>query len=323
MFAMLLALAAAAGFGGSDFAAGLAARGTSVVRVTIVAEVAGAVLGLLIVPWISVRAPSAADAGWGAAAGVSGVIGAMALYLGFRHAAFSVASTLSAVGSAALSVLAGLLFGERPGGLSLAGIALALPAIAAVSASPGRRRARPQPSTQPGLPLPPAPESWPDQEPEQEPGQGQGPRTRPAHTGRHLAGVGYGLVAGAGFALYFIGLSRAGPGAGLWPVLVAQLTALVVAAGAGVVTGQLRLPPAGTLPLAALTGVAGVAGTACFFLATHAGLLAVTAVITSLYPAGTIMLARVLLGERLTLVRLAGLLLAAGSVVLIAVGGTG
>jgi drug/metabolite transporter (DMT)-like permease len=323
MFAMLLALAAAAGFGGSDFAAGLAARGTSVVRVTIMAQVAGAVLGLLIVPWLSVRAPSAADAGWGAAAGVSGVIGAMALYLGFRHAAFSVASTLSAVGSAALSVLAGLLFGERPGGLSLAGIALALPAIAAVSASPGRRRARPVPRTPPGLLPPPEPGSRPYQEPGQEPGQEPAPRPRPAHTGRHLAGVGYGLVAGAGFALYFIGLSRAGPGAGLWPVLVAQLTALAVAAAAGVVTGQLRLPPAGTLPLAALTGVAGVAGTACFFLATHAGLLAVTAVITSLYPAGTIMLARVLLGERITLVRLAGLLLAAGSVVLIAVGGTG
>lgn len=327
MFAMLLALAAAAGFGGSDFAAGLAARGTSVIRVTILAQVAGAVLGLLIVPWLGVRAPSAADAGWGAAAGVSGVIGAMALYLGFRHAAFSVASTLSAVGSAALSVLAGLLFGERPGGLSLAGIALALPAIAAVSASPGRRRTRPGSRTQPGVSPQPEPGSRPEQEPDQEPKREPGPRPaqrmRPAHTGQHLAGVGYGLVAGAGFALYFIGLSRAGPGAGLWPVLVAQLTALAVAAGAGLVTGQLRLPPAGTLPLAALTGVAGVAGTACFFLATHAGLLAVTAVITSLYPAGTIMLARVLLGERITLVRLGGLLLAAGSVVLIALGGTG
>lgn len=340
MFAMLLALAAAAGFGGSDFAAGLAARGTSVIRVTILAQVAGAVLGLLIVPWLSVRAPSAADAGWGAAAGVSGVIGGMALYLGFRHAAFSVASTLSAVGSAALSVLAGLLFGERPGGLSLAGIALALPAIVAVSASPGwrprpGRRAQPEPitqrepgtqpepSAQPGLLPHVEPGPRPERGPEPEPGPGQAQRARPAHTGRHLAGVGYGLVAGAGFALYFIGLSRAGPGAGLWPVLVAQLTALAVAAGAGLVTGQLRLPPAGTLPLAALTGVAGVAGTACFFLATHAGLLAVTAVITSLYPAGTIMLARVLLGERITLVRLGGLLLAAGSVVLIAVGGTG
>jgi drug/metabolite transporter (DMT)-like permease len=60
-----------------------------------------------------------------------------------------------------------------------------------------------------------------------------------------------------------------------------------------------------------------------FFLATHHGLLAITAVITSLYPAGTILLARVLLGERLTRLRLAGLCLAAVSVALIAVGGAG
>jgi drug/metabolite transporter (DMT)-like permease len=66
-----------------------------------------------------------------------------------------------------------------------------------------------------------------------------------------------------------------------------------------------------------------MAGTVCFYQATHAGLLAVTAVITSLYPAGTILLARVLLGERLTAVRLAGLCLAAASVALIAVGGAG
>jgi len=57
-----------------------------------------------------------------------------------------------------------------------------------------------------------------------------------------------------------------------------------------------------------------------YFLATHHGLLAITAVITSLYPAVTIMLARVLLGERLTAVRLTGLLLAAASVALIAAG---
>jgi drug/metabolite transporter (DMT)-like permease len=69
---------------------------------------------------------------------VSGVVEAIALYLGFRHAPFSVASSVSAVGAAAFSILAGLLLGERPGALSLAGIALALPAIAAVSASASR-----------------------------------------------------------------------------------------------------------------------------------------------------------------------------------------
>jgi drug/metabolite transporter (DMT)-like permease len=58
-----------------------------------------------------------------------------------------------------------------------------------------------------------------------------------------------------------------------------------------------------------------------YFLAAHHGLLAVAAVLSSLYPAVTILLARLLVGERLTAVRLAGLSLAAASVALIAVGG--
>jgi drug/metabolite transporter (DMT)-like permease len=60
-----------------------------------------------------------------------------------------------------------------------------------------------------------------------------------------------------------------------------------------------------------------------FFLSTHHGLLAVTAVITSLYPAETILLARLLSGERLTAVRIIGLCLAGASVGLIAAGGAG
>jgi hypothetical protein len=64
-------------------------------------------------------------------------------------------------------------------------------------------------------------------------------------------------------------------------------------------------------------------GSACYFVAAHLGLLAITAVITSLYPGSTILLARVLIGERLTRTRLAGLGLAAASVALIAVGGSG
>ena len=72
-----------------------------------------------------------------------------------------------------------------------------------------------------------------------------------------------------------------------------------------------------------LSGITAAAGTLTYFLATHRGLLAVTAVIASLYPAGTIVMARVLLGERLTAVPVAGLCLAAASVALIAVAGTG
>jgi drug/metabolite transporter (DMT)-like permease len=75
--------------------------------------------------------------------------------------------------------------------------------------------------------------------------------------------------------------------------------------------------------LAAAAGLIGAPATILYVVATHRGLLAIAAVISSLYPAVTIMLARVLLGERLTAVRLAGLALAAAAVTLIAVGGTG
>jgi drug/metabolite transporter (DMT)-like permease len=316
MLAVVLALMSAIGFGSSDFTAGLATRATSVIRVTIVDQLTSLMLALLIVPWVGARALSPAAAGWGAAAGVAGVAGAMVLYLGFRNAEFSVASTLSAVGSAVLSVVAGLLFGERPGTLALVGIALALPAIAAVSASPASAAsvASAASAVSPAVPggAEPAAGAVPSR---------TGPAGGSAAVGRQAAGVAYGLVAGVGFALYFVGLDRAGSGSGLWPVLVGQLASLLVVVGIGAATRQLRLPPSGARMQSVLTGTTGVAGTMFFFLASHEGLLAITAVITTLYPGGTILLARLLLGERLTRVRLAGLCLAAASVALIAVAG--
>jgi hypothetical protein len=77
----------------------------------------------------------------------------MALYMGFRHAAFSVASPVSAVAAAGLSALAGMLSSERPGALSLAGMLLTVPAILAVSVSAARLDAA-QPHKRDLLPLP-------------------------------------------------------------------------------------------------------------------------------------------------------------------------
>jgi drug/metabolite transporter (DMT)-like permease len=135
MLAIVLALASAISYGGSDFAAGLAARSVSVIQVTLVASAAALAAVAAAVPFAAAHPPQAAALAWGAAAGLGGTLGALALYLGFRHAAFSVAGPLSAVGTAGFSVLAGLLLGERPTALALAGIVLALPAIVGVSAS--------------------------------------------------------------------------------------------------------------------------------------------------------------------------------------------
>jgi drug/metabolite transporter (DMT)-like permease len=313
VLAVLLSLASALGYGSSDYAAGLAGRSASVVQVTILAEAVAVAVTLAIVPWLSPQPPGLATVAWSAAGGLGGVVGAMALYLGFRQAAFSVAAPLSAVASAGFSVLAGLLFGEHPGRLALAGIALALPAIIAVSVSP-----RPPPAPEPaGSELAAREPATP------EPAGLRAPGRRSAVSRLSSSGALWGLTAGTGFGVLFIGLNRAGSSRDLWPLAISQVTSLVAVILLGAVRGQLRLPARRASGLAVITGVTGAVGGLCYFLATHAGLLAVTAVITSLYPASTILLARLLIGERLTAVRIGGLCLAAASVGLIAASGTG
>ena len=135
MLAIVLALASAIGYGGSDFAAGLASRSAGVIQVTLLASAVSVIVAAAALPFAAGHPPSSAALAWGAVAGLGGTTGALALYLGFRHAAFSVAGPISAVGAAGFSVLAGLLLGERPTALALTGIVLALPAIVAVSAS--------------------------------------------------------------------------------------------------------------------------------------------------------------------------------------------
>jgi drug/metabolite transporter (DMT)-like permease len=339
MLAIVLALASAIGYGGSDFAAGLASRSAGILQVTLLATTVSVLPVAATLPFAGGgHLPSAAALAWGAGAGLGGTVGALALYFGYRQAAFSVAGPLSAVGAAGFSVLAGLLFGERPTALALTGIVLALPAIVGVSAS--------------------AASAGGDDHDEDDDGDtgtdgdggagtdgdggtgadgdragddgaggddaggddgdgGAGARGRPA------AGVVAGLIAGAGFALLFIGLDRAGSGSGLWPVAASQAAELVAVFAAAAVTGNVRLPAARAGWLAVITGVAGTTATILYFFATHEGFLAVTAVLTSLYPAVTIVLARTLLGERLTGLRVAGLSLAAVCVALIAAGGAG
>ena len=312
MLAVLLALASAAGYGASDFAAGLAARRASVLRITFIATVCSLVLTVVVLPWGAGHAPSAAALGWGVAAGLGGMSGALALYLGFRHAAFSVAGPISAVGAAGLAVIVGVLLGERPPALSLAGIAVALPAIVLVSLT----AAPPGETSEPLTPGPAAPHPVT-------------PDLAAPHQATHRAwqGVAWGLAAGTGFALLFVGLNRAGSGAGIWPVFSGQAAETAVLAGLVALTRGLRAAltsarSTDTAVLAVLTGVTGGGATIAYFFATQHGFLAITAVLTSLYPAITIGLARVLVHERLSAARLAGLILAGASVTLIALGGS-
>jgi drug/metabolite transporter (DMT)-like permease len=298
VLAVVLALASAIGYGGSDFAAGLASRSAPVIQITLLASAVSALIVVAALPFAASPGPSATALAWGFAAGLGGTLGAFALYLGFRYAAFSVAAPLSAVAAAGFSVLAGLLYGERPTTLALTGIVLALPAIVGVSVSAG------------------------GEEQEQEEAAAEEGAATGTHAGRPAAGVLLGLLAGVGFALLFIGLDRAGSGSGLWPVVAATAGEFAAALVAAMAVRSFALCGGRARLLAVITGVAGATGTILFFFATHQGFLAVTAVLTSLYPAVTIVLARTVLGERLTALRLGGLVTAGACVTLIALGGT-
>jgi len=283
VLAILLALAAAAGWGTADFLAGTAARRDgSVLRVTVAVYAAGTLvmLALCLASWQHRDKVALSPVLWGALSGVGSGTGALFLVAGFRRAPFSVAGPLSALVGAALPALAGVALGERPAGMAWAGIALAFPALALVSASSGGR------------------------------GQRGG-----------LAGVTLGIAAGIGCGISLAALAKTTAAAGLWPLLAMQAAALLVTLAVAALSGNLHRPGPRSRLLSGASGITSALAAVWYLAAVHAGMLTVVAVVTSLFPAATIILARACDRERLGLMRLAGLLVAAVSVSLIAASG--
>ncbi|MEZ5215458.1 MAG: hypothetical protein R2715_02430 [Ilumatobacteraceae bacterium] len=162
--AALLALAAAVGWGSSDYAAGVASRKSTAVSVVVLTHFAS-VLALLVVSIdardvVSIAAgtgssgrgveigldlagfriagsPSSLDLLWGAAAGLSGGMGALFLYRGLARGAMAVVAPITAAGAAAMPAVFGVATGESISPLGIAGLLLALVAIVMVSMSGG------------------------------------------------------------------------------------------------------------------------------------------------------------------------------------------
>jgi len=236
-------------------------------------------------------------AGWAAASGVCGAAGLVAFYAGFATAPISVVAPVAALVSAVLPVGVAIAGGERPAATVIAGGLICLVAIVLVSAQPADHDgARPHDGP-----------------------QDHGSGRRLVSPGR-LRALGYGAAAGAGFGLFFIFLKNAGQSGVLWPVAIARSAGTVIAFGIVLAT-RTRMPwrQRGITGIALLSGAVDAAANVCYVLATRAGLFGLAVVITSLYPGMTVLLARVLLGERLRWLQRAGLLVAAVGVVLVTV----
>ena len=264
---LAFAVAAALCYGAADFCGGLASRRTPTLAVVVWSQASGLLIllpALALVPGIA----RPADLGWGLACGVSGAFAIALLYRGLAVGVMSVVSPITAVLAAAIPVAFGVARGERPATTALIGIACALAAVVLVSAAP------PDPAA-------------------------NAPLARALRSRRWPPGIPEALGSGAAFGFFFIALAQTRLDAGLYPLLGTRLTSLAILAGfAFAARRPLRVARPG-LPVVILAGGLDMGANIFYVLAAHAGPLSIAAVVTSLYPAGTVALAALLLHERL------------------------
>lgn len=281
--AIVLGLAAALTYGVADFIGGFVTRRADVFTVVLLSQTIGSSLMLAALPWFLNDAATGQALGFGAAAGIGGATGVILLYRGLATGRMSVVAPITAVEAASVPVVFGLSTGERPSEAALAGVAIALVAVALVSSAS-------DPNDAGDLP------------------------------GQRWAGVPEALGAGLGFGAFFILLNEGGAETGLWPLVAARTSSLVLVGGAALLTRRPLRPPAGTGRGIAAAGVLDVTANLCYLLATRRGLLSIVAVLTSMYPASTVILARAVLHERFRPSQVAGLACAVVGIALIALG---
>ncbi|HUH06797.1 MAG TPA: DMT family transporter [Egibacteraceae bacterium] len=307
----LLGLAAALTYGSADFLGGLITRRTGALRAVLWSQVAGLALAAALLPCFTRSGASAGALGWGAASGIAGGSGVVLLYRGLSIGRMSVVAPVTGVIAAAVPVAVSMMLGERPSALALVGVAVALVAVVLISAM-SEQAAEHSHAT-------PAPAVVPS--PVGAHADGAISRTRGGVAAVwRQPGALEALGAGVSFGVFFLLLARAGTDAGMWPMIGVRTGSLTLVAALALARRQtLRVPRSALWPLAVVGGLDMFANL-LFLLATATELVSLAAVLTSLYPAATVLLARIVLGERMTPPQLVGLGFAALGVALIGLG---
>lgn len=143
--------------------------------------------------------------------------------------------------------------------------------------------------------------------------------SRPERAKGRPEGLGLALLAGCGFGCFFILISRVNPTATFWPLAMARFTSVLFLLIMVRLRRQPIMPKMAVAPYILLAGVLDAIGNAFFVLATHAGRLDIAAVLSSLYPAATVILAALVLRERVNRIQAIGILIALIAVPLISV----
>ena len=287
----LLALLAAALWGGGDFSGGMGVKhagGTTgaALRVVLLSHSMSFTV-LLTAAWLRGDVfPHGATLAWGIGAGVAGGLSLTMFYIALSRGAMGASAAVSGLLAAAIPAVVSMSKEGSPGGLKLAGFLLAGAAIWMIAA-------------------------------------GENAEAVKADTGTMWLSV----VAGAGFGIYFVALKMAGSAGLVWPMATARMGSIsvcsLVLVGVLLTTGG-KGEGAATVNKAVVkwamsTAVLDTSGNLLYIAATRSGRMDVAAVLASLYPASTILLAAWTLHERPTRRQGLGMAVAAAAVVMITV----
>lgn len=271
-------LTSAAMWGSADFSGGLASKRLSVYGVAILSQAAGYLLLLVMALLFHEPIPPTEQLAFGFAAGLVGMVGLVSLYKALSMGEMNVAAPLTAILAASIPVLVSILTEGAPDPFQMIGFPLALTSIWFLS--------------------------------------------RPDHTQFDPKVLRLPLLAGLAFGFFFTLLERATQETTILPLIAARTASLGSMLVFVTLTGREWRPKAGLqpspLPLIALCGVLDALGNIFYAFAAQIGRLDVAAVLGSLYPAATVLLAWWILRERITRQHGIGVVLALSAIVLIA-----
>jgi drug/metabolite transporter (DMT)-like permease len=322
-FGVPLGLSSGLCWGAADFFGGMQSRRLPALTVAFWSQVAGG-LGLATALAVSGTRPTPAGIAWGLVAGVGSGCALVLFYRGLAEGTMSIVAPVSACG-AVVPVVAALVTGHRPGALAGLGVTAAITGVVLVSRP--RTTAPGQPPRTPDVPPRPDPTAS-DPDVPAHPGAASSDPGAPGHpgvpagTGRSGRVLVMALASALGFGLFYVFVdagTTGSQGEPLWVIAGARGSSLLMLSTIALVGNRsaLRWPGRRIGPVA-LVGIGDTGANLLFAYAATTGNLAVVGVLGSLYPVATVVLARWLLGERLSGGQNAGVALALTGVGLLA-----
>ena len=274
----VLALASAVLYGAADFIGGFASRRADTMVVVLVSQAAGLLMIGVAIPFLVAATPSGNDWFWGAVAGLTGGGGVALLYRALAVGRMAVVAPVTAVCAVLVPVAVAILLGERPGLQPSAGIVLAVVAIVLVS---------------------------------RQTGDGAQPAA-----GAH-AGLGLAFASGIAIGLFFLALARTSASAGVWPLIAARAVSVGLMLLLIVVSRRSVMMTHSAMTLAIGGGLVDMLANLLYLLASRRGPLTLVVTLSSLYPASTVLLARLVLGEQIAVHQWIGVVCALAAILLI------